>query len=127
VSLAELRRQLAALARSRHSRTVGIPSRGLPSDWRPYTVMNPESGLPFTEASAWNLLVQLLEEGHPVLETTLDHPPGARGFVLLVDLKGSTQTLYVKVQLGANCVIGRSFHYSYEPGLHGTPRGRRDD
>ena len=124
---AEVRRQLAALAQSRHSRTVGIPSRGLPSDWRPYTVTNPESGLPFTEASAWNLLVQLLEEGHPVLETTLDHPQGARGFVLLVDLEGSTQTLYVKVQLGASCVIGRSFHYSYEPGLHGTPRGRRDE
>lgn len=90
----EIRRQLAALARSRHSRTVGIPIRGLPSDWRPYTVTNPESGLPFTEAAAWNLLVQLLEEGHPVLETTLDHPLGARGF---------------------------------EPGLHGTPRGRRDE
>ena len=127
MNLVEFRRQLAALARSRHSRTVGIPSRGLPSDWRPYTVMNPESGLLFTEASAWNLLVQLLEEGHPILETTLDHPPGARGFVLLVDLEGSRQTLYVKVQLGANCVIGRSFHYSYEAGLHGTPRGRRDD
>ena len=123
----ELRRQLAAVARSRHSRMVGLPSRGLPSDWRPYTVRNPESGLPFTEASAWELLVQLLEDGHPMQETVLDHPPGARGFVLLVDLEGSSQTLYVKVQLGARCVIGRSFHYSYEPGLHGTPRVRRDD
>jgi hypothetical protein len=123
----ELRRQSAALARSRHSRTVGLPSRGLPSDWRPYTVRNPESGLPFTEASAWDLLAQLLEEGHPIQETVLDHPPGARGFVLLVDLEGSSQTLYVKLQLGASGVIGRSFHCSYEAGLHGTPRVRRDD
>ena len=93
----------------------------------PDTARNPESGLPFTEASAWDLLVQLLEDGHPMQETVLDHPPGARGFVLLVDLEGSSQTLYVKVQLGARCVIGRSFHYSYEPGLHGTRRVRRDD
>jgi hypothetical protein len=127
VTLAEVRRQLAALARSRQTRTVGLPSRGLPSDWRPYTVTNPESSLPFTEASAWELLVQLLEEGHPIQETVLDHPPGARGFVLLVDMEGSNQTLYVKVQRGASYVIGRSFHYSYEQGLHGTPRARRDD
>ena len=127
MTAAELRRQLAVLARSRHTRVVGLPSRGLPSDWRPYTVRNPESGLPFTEASVWDLVAQLFEEGHPMQEVVLDHPKGARGFVLLVDLDGSDQTLYVKVQLGARCVIGRSFHYSYEPGVHGTPRVRRDD
>jgi hypothetical protein len=71
--------------------------------------------------------VTLVELRRQLAETVLDHPPGARGFVLLVDLEGSSQTLYVKVQLGASCVIGRSFHYSYEPGLHGTPRARRDD
>ena len=47
--------------------------------------------------------------------------------MLLVDMEGSSQTLYVKVQLGSSCVIGRSFHYSYEQGLYGTPRVRRDD
>ena len=78
MTLVELRRQLVALARSRQSRMVGLPSRGLPSDRRPYTVRNPESGLPFTEASAWDLLVRLLEDGHPMQETALDHPPRVR-------------------------------------------------
>ena len=38
--------------------------------------------------------------------------PGTYGFVMLVDMSGQERPLYIKVQLGAGAIIGRSFHWS---------------
>ena len=38
--------------------------------------------------------------------------PGTHGFVLLVEMKQQERPLYIKVQLGAGVIIGRSFHWS---------------
>jgi hypothetical protein len=74
-------------------------------------VCDPETGLPFTEAGAWDFVANLLESGHPVELVVLEKPPGATGYVLK---KQVTQhdTIYIKLRIRAGCVIGRSFHYS---------------
>ena len=42
----------------------------------------------------------------------LRKPRGAKGYVMKIDLEPGGVPLYVKVQLGAGKIIGRSFHYS---------------
>jgi hypothetical protein len=84
-------------------------------------VTNPESGLSFTETSAWDLVAELIEAGHPVEEMTLEQPAGARGLVLHVDLAAAPKTLYIKLQLGGHGLFCRSFHYSDRPDRYGTP------
>ena len=110
----DLRKRLADFARRRERRVVGPFSKDLPCDWRPQNILNPESGMPFTDASAWELIAERLENGHPVRQQTLEKPPGAQAVVLEVDLGPTQAILFVKIQIGAERVIGRSFHPSYE-------------
>lgn len=95
----------------------------VPTDWRPYTVMNPAAnGLPFTEEGARQFIIDLLEEFHPSFEEKqLDDPPGGRAYTFLVELDPDKPKLYIKIQLGAGCILGRSFHYSY----HDTGAGEK--
>ena len=58
------------------------------------------------------LIASRLEEGHPVEVLELHKPEGARGFVMKIDLEPGQPRVYVKLQLGAGRIIGRSFHYS---------------
>lgn len=83
--------------------------------------------MPFTETSAWALIALLIEDGHPIEEIELEMPPGAKGFVLLVDLVDDSNTLYIKLQLGGNGIFCRSFHYSNRVGRHGTPWPRKEE
>ncbi len=104
------RAQLAALARRKDCRGLGWPR-----DWNPGGVVNPDTGLAFTEAGAWELIADLLDGGHPIETITLDNPPGKTGFVLLYEFAPGTVPLYIKIQFGAKGVIGRSFHISKLP------------
>jgi len=107
--LPSIRRQLALLAKRKSAQTLGFPR-----DWRPSEVTNPEDGQPFTPRGAWIFIANLLEQRSEVqLETvTLDNPPGSTAYVL-TPLVGE-HIVYIKVQLGAGKIIGRSFHYSHE-------------
>ena len=69
----------------------------------------------FNDTSAWELIAEQLKAGCPVEEVRLNKPPGAKGYVLLIDLEPNQPQLYVKLQLGAGKIIGRSFHYSTHP------------
>ena len=108
----ELRRQLALCASKKQRRVVYTPAKGPPCKWKPTTVVNPESGLPFTAVSAWQLVAKLIEGGHPIERIVLRNPKGAHGYVLKVELEAGRPLLYIKLQWGAAKVIGRSFHYS---------------
>lgn len=68
--------------------------------------------MPFSDAAAWEFLANRIEAGDEVCEETLRHPPGKVGYVMLIRLEPTRPILYVKVQLGAGVVFGRSFHYS---------------
>ena len=123
--LESIRRELAVLARRKKARVVTW-SPEMPSDWRPYQIRNPSSGLPFTEEGAWHFIAELLESGHPIEEVILHKPPGKRAYEMHVELGPALPKLYIKLQLGSGKVIGRSFHYStvQEPSLRQRGRGR---
>jgi hypothetical protein len=74
--------------------------------------MHPRSCEPFTESGAWEFVAATLETGHAMELLILDNPRGAKAYVLIIAASTDAPPIYVKVQLGSGCVIGRSFHYS---------------
>lgn len=108
----DLRKTLAGLARRKDRRTAGRSSQ-YPCDWRPGSVMHPVHGMYFTEDGAWEYIAELLEGGHAAAEVELQVPPGAQALVFLVELVAGQPALYIKIHIGANRIIGRSFHISY--------------
>lgn len=107
------RRQLALLARRKEARTTDFhPKR--PTKWQPRSVENPEGRLDryFTDPAAWELIASRLDADHPVEPVRLRQPPGATGYVMKIRVAPRMPPVYVKLQLGAGKIIGRSFHYS---------------
>ena len=107
------RHQLVVLARRNNARVTGFSS-DRPTDWRPGQVRNPAGVLDshFTDAAAWELIASRIENGHDLEVVQLEKPPGARGYVMKIDLEPGQAQLYIKLQLGSGQIIGRSFHYS---------------
>lgn len=104
-----LRRELALLCRRKRTRShVFSPDR--PTHWAPGEVINPRTGQPFTEMTAWEHIATLLEDGHEVEIITLEHPPGKMGYVMIERRKEGE--LYVKLQRGRDGILCRSFHLS---------------
>ncbi len=104
---------MALLARRPRARTTSFNPRTL-TDWRPFQIRRPEGGFSpyFTDASAWELIADKLDEGHEVEVVELRRPAGAKGYVMKIDLGQDEPMLYVKLQLRPGQVVGRSFHYS---------------
>lgn len=123
----ERRRELAGLARNKKTRAAGPLDTNLGCKWHPTKVISPMSGMPFTEAGAWDLVAELLESAFPIEELTLESPAGMTALVFLVDLPGAQRTLYIKIHPGGRGVFGRSFHYSERAELHGTAWNPSDD
>lgn len=109
--LERIRHQLVVLCQRKKARTSEW-SIHCPTEWQPTTVIDPQSGLPFTDAGAWEFVAESLENGLELETVQLEKPPGSIGYVLKIPV-GDRQ-LYVKLQLGAGKVVGRSFHYSTE-------------
>ena len=107
------RHQLVLLARRKHARVTEF-SQASPTKWRPGEVRDPKGMLAthFTDAAAWELIASKLENGHEVETVELTKPPGATGYVMMIDLEPDYDPLYIKLQLGPGKIIGRSFHYS---------------
>ena len=104
---------VGAAARSARTRTTAFSPQE-PTDWRPTQVRRPEGGFSpyFTHTAAWELTADKLDEGHEVEVVELRKPPGAKGYVMKIDLGPDVPTLYVKLQLRGGQVVRRSFHYS---------------
>ena len=86
-------------------------STDMPSDWNPGSVMNCQTGLSFTKLSCWHFIEEKLSEGHPIEIVQLHIPAGKKGYVMNVK-SCNDRMIYIKLQI-SNCLIGRSFHYSY--------------
>lgn len=110
---AAIRYELVTLARRKRARVTEF-RRDRPTDWRPSQVQTPDGNFDnyFTEASAWEYIASKLENGHPVEIIELRKPPGAKGYVMQIEIEPSKPRLYIKLQLTAGKIIGRSFHYS---------------
>ena len=115
---ASIRHQLGILCRRKGCRTSAW-TPDCPTDWRPTSVANPDTGEPFTEAGAWEWVADQLDAGIVIEPVSLDKPPGKTAFAFQVT-KGAIR-IYVKLQLGSGKVIGRSFHRS-EPFDKKDPR-----
>lgn len=110
---AEIRSLLARYARKRGTRDTQF-TRERPTKWRPSEVTDPKTNEPFTQDSSWELVVDLLEKNHELKMVILRKPKDKKGYVMKVCLKEGDPHVYIKLQLGANLVIGRSFHYDTE-------------
>lgn len=113
--MGDAKETLAEIARlGRHSKhRLNDFSESAPCRWQPYTVENPETGLPFSDASAWEFICDLLEAcPEQFVETELEKPIGQIGYVTLVTLSPTSVLLYIKVQLLKGKARGRSFHIS---------------
>lgn len=85
-----------------------------PTKWHPTSLHHPASGEPFTEDNCWTFIADAIASGVEVEEMVLRRPPGKRGFVLKLEGHGGI-VIYVKLQLLADKVFGRSFHESVGP------------
>lgn len=82
-------------------------------DWRPTEVIDPNTGVPFTDASAWEFIAdQLIAESaqHDVNTVELSKPAGKAGYTMSIPT--NWEMIYFKVRMGIGKIIGRSFHYS---------------
>lgn len=106
--LVAIRSHLLSLARQETKRIIASPN-----DWRPYEVDNPyEPGQQFNDETAWELIIRLREEGHPMEEDPQQKPPGAIAYRLIFCLPGGWN-VFIKIRMGKrSCICGRSFHYS---------------
>lgn len=104
---------LALRCKSRRSRTSAF-TQGAPTEWQPTSLRDPRDpdGGYFTPDGAWQFVAEALEAGHPIELITLTQPPGKKGFVLIVPGVAPVREIYIKLQLGSDLVIGRSFHES---------------
>jgi hypothetical protein len=104
------RSELVRRALSRKTRLSTFSDKA-PTKWHPTSLRHPADGVPFTEDNCWDFVILAITGGAPVEEIVLRHPAGKRGFVLkLVGYEGTI--IYVKLQLLADKVLGRSFHES---------------
>ena len=86
-----------------------------PIDWRPHSVKDsrPERLFAtFTKDSCWEFILEKLENGHEIEEVKLKNPRGSKGYVMKIDMGTKEPQLYIKLQIGTDKAIGRSFHYS---------------
>jgi hypothetical protein len=80
--------------------------------WEPLSTTNLETGLPYSEPAAWEVIATSLEDmSVEIRALTLRSPPGAIGYEWLIRRPGNS-SLYVKIQIAATgrSVLGRSFH-----------------
>lgn len=108
---AAARHELVRLARDKKSRTA-VFKVDAPSEWRPTSVLHPQSGLPFTDVGAWNFVADLLESGCEASAIAMEKPPGTTGYVILTSGYPGYPKIYIKLTLTASIIHGRSFHNS---------------
>ena len=103
--------EIGRLGRYAGSRTNQF-SRGMPCVWNPYVIENPESGSPFSDASAWELICKIIEEcPEEFRQLKLQKPAGLVAFETVYTLPNRVR-VYIKVQLFQGKAHGRSFHIS---------------
>jgi hypothetical protein len=85
--LLSIRRDLARLCRSRKTRTTEFSSRQ-PTQWQPWKMVHPETTAIFTEDVAWQFPADLLAAGESLKDVSLKKPPGKKGYVMEIPVKG---------------------------------------
>lgn len=110
----EIRNLLATRAGSRRTRNREFRA-DRPCDWQSTGMTDPRTGEIFTEDGAWEYVAEMIRSGVQIEIVDLQFPPGKKAYVMLIPSHSPGMPIYIKLQLGADCVIGRSFHYSTHP------------
>src|SRR5438132_864689 len=105
--MVSIRRDLARLCRSRKTRTAEF-TRSQPTQWQPFRTIHPETKETFTEDGAWQFVADLLDAGQPLTEVALKKPPGKKGYVMEIPVKG-WRPIYIKLQLGSGRCSAAAF------------------
>jgi hypothetical protein len=107
-----VRLALASMCRDPAKRIIAR-NLELENFWAPYTVRNPDTFMPFTDAGAWDFIADCLEANVkttciPPSEKYPDHA------YYLVEGARTGQAIYMKIAIrpGLKHVIGVSFHNS---------------
>ena len=107
-----IKKNLSELARQENKRDVSFGQEE-PHKWWTGSVIDPRSGEPFTPSGAWDFIAEQLEkEGTLVKEVLLKKPLGKLAYAFCVGTGDGT--IYIKVRLAKDKIIGRSFHYVRE-------------
>ncbi len=77
----DIRNEIAPMRPQQNLRSFEFTS-GEPVVWRPHEVINPESGLPFTDISAWHFIADQAEKGCPLQSISMRKPSGSTGHVI---------------------------------------------
>ena len=108
------REQLLTLLRK--DRRSAKFTKKAPTRWQPENVIDPRTNRPnrlhpyFTRNSCWEYIEELLDSGHKIEIMNMRKPPGSKGYVMKVQQGRENPELYIKLQIGRDRVIGRSFH-----------------
>jgi hypothetical protein len=103
--------EIGRMGQHAKSRTQRFSS-GMPCDWNPFVIENPDTGMPFSDASAWEMICRLLKESPEIFRSVrLQKPAGLEAFETVVELPSRVR-VYIKVQLFQGKAHGRSFHIS---------------
>ena len=106
----EIRRQMIALIRNRRRSYTFTRTR--PTVVRFRDIVNPETGLPLTDAGMWRALREFLDDGVPLESVELRQPAGERAWVMKARLAPDEPLIYVKLQILGSTIRLRSFHPS---------------
>ncbi|MCY4646429.1 MAG: hypothetical protein OXE73_06100 [Gammaproteobacteria bacterium] len=106
----EIRRQMVALIQRR--RRAYTFTRTRPTVIRFRDIVNPETGLPLTDASMWRAVRRFLDDGVPLESLELRKPVGEKAWVMKARLAPNEPLIYVKLQILGSNVRLRSFHKS---------------
>lgn len=106
-----IRTEIARCARDRRLRSFDFTAEE-PVVWKPNEVINPESGIPFTDITAWHFLADRVEAGCRITQVVLRKPPGEIGYELYLPGAAHCPAVYAKVCIKRGRILGRSFHNS---------------
>ena len=105
-----IKKRISNLVKQQDKRQIGYGPED-PSRWYPGSVKDPRFGTPFTREGAWDFIVEQIEmKKTEVKQTLLKKPTGKVGYEFTV--KTEYGEIYIKLRLGEDSIIGRSFHYS---------------
>lgn len=105
----KIRKELATLAANKKKRVSSF-SKSMPTEWNPLQVLHPRTGFPFSDASAWAFIADLLDSEVELAKVTLDKPLGKDAYVVKVDGYKGRPKIYIKIHFGSGGIVGRSFH-----------------
>ena len=100
-----IRKELANSAKSKRCRKYPIRNR-----WTPWEVISPISGLPFSDAGAWSLIIEKLEAGEEIQEEPLTGEKAKMAYEMIFDIE-PLKPLYIKIHFYNGQIWGKSFHY----------------